>query len=39
MMYAVERGTMWYDILTRFHGDWYRRSSNIKILPQQFERL
>jgi hypothetical protein len=32
-------GFMRYDILTKFHEDWYRRSSNIKDLPQKFERL
>jgi hypothetical protein len=26
-------------MITKFHGDWYRRSSNIKVLPQKFERL
>jgi hypothetical protein len=26
-------------IHTKFHEDWYRRSSNIKVLPQKSERL
>jgi hypothetical protein len=26
-------------IHTKFHEGWYRRSSNIKVLPQQFEWL
>jgi hypothetical protein len=30
---------MWHDIRTKFHKDWYRRSSSIKVLPQKFERL
>jgi hypothetical protein len=30
---------MWHDIHTKFHEDWYRRSSNIKGLPLKFERL
>jgi hypothetical protein len=27
------------DVHTKFHEDWYRRSSNIKVLPQKSERL
>jgi hypothetical protein len=30
---------MWHDVHTKFQEDWYRRSSNITVLPQQFERL
>jgi hypothetical protein len=30
---------MLYRLHTKFHEDWYRRSSNIKVLPQKFERL
>jgi hypothetical protein len=30
---------MWHDILTEFHEDCYRRSSNIKVLPQKFETV
>jgi hypothetical protein len=30
---------MWHYILTKFHKDFYRRSSIIKVLPQKFERL
>jgi hypothetical protein len=30
---------MWHDILTKFHEDWFRRSSNIKVQPQKFERM
>jgi hypothetical protein len=29
-------GLRWTDICRRFHEDWYRHSSNIKVLPQQF---
>jgi hypothetical protein len=32
-------GFMRNDIRTMFHGDRYRCSSNIKVLPQIFERL
>jgi hypothetical protein len=32
-------GFMLYNIRTKFHEDWYRRSGNIKDLQQQFERL
>jgi hypothetical protein len=32
-------GFMLHDILTKFHEDCYRRSSNIKVLPLKFERL
>jgi hypothetical protein len=33
MMYAVEMGSG--DMIhTKFHEDWYRCSSNIKVLPQ-----
>jgi hypothetical protein len=28
---------MWYDTYTKFHEDWYKPSSNIKIMPQEFE--
>jgi hypothetical protein len=28
-----------HDKRTKFHEDWYRRSSNIKVLPQKFENL
>jgi hypothetical protein len=40
-IYEVSRwdGFMWYDISTKFHEDWYRRSSNIKVMPQKCERL
>jgi hypothetical protein len=27
----------WHDILSKCNGDWYRRSSCIKILPRHFE--
>jgi hypothetical protein len=37
MKYTVEM-TLWHDIHTKFHENWYRRSSN-KVLPQKFERL
>jgi hypothetical protein len=30
---------MWNDIVTKFHEDFYRRSLNIKVLSQKFERL
>jgi hypothetical protein len=30
---------MWHDILMKFHKDWYRHSSNNKVLPQQSEWL
>jgi hypothetical protein len=26
-------GFMWHDILTKFHEDCYRRSSNIEVFP------
>jgi hypothetical protein len=38
MEYTVEMASDGI-ICTKFHHDWYRRSSNIKILLQQFERL
>jgi hypothetical protein len=25
---------MWHSILTKYHEDWYRCSSNIKVLPK-----
>jgi hypothetical protein len=28
-----------HPVCTKFHEDWYRRSSNIKVLPQKCERL
>jgi hypothetical protein len=38
--YDVRRsdGFMRHDILTKFHEDCDRRSSNIKVLAQKFER-
>jgi hypothetical protein len=35
-IYEVRRwdGFMWHDIGTKFHEDRYRRSRNIKVLPQ-----
>jgi hypothetical protein len=30
-------GLRWHDINTKFHEDWYMRSSNIKIMSQKFE--
>jgi hypothetical protein len=30
---------MWHDIYTTLHEDWYRCSSNIKVLSQKFEGL
>jgi hypothetical protein len=40
-IYDIRRwdGVMWHDIITKFHEDCYRRSSNIKIRSQIFERL
>jgi hypothetical protein len=32
-------GFIQHHILPKFREDWYRRSSNMKVLPQQFERL
>jgi hypothetical protein len=32
-------GLRWHDTLTTFHEDPYMRPSNIKVLPQKFERL
>jgi hypothetical protein len=32
-------GFMWHDKRTKFHEDGYRRSSNIKVFPQQYELL
>jgi hypothetical protein len=32
-------GFMRHDMLIKFHEDWYRRSNNIKVLPEQFESL
>jgi hypothetical protein len=32
-------GFMRHDIKTKFYDDWYRRSSNIKVLPQKSEGL
>jgi hypothetical protein len=29
----------WHDIRTKFNKDWFNHSSNIMVLPQQFERL
>jgi hypothetical protein len=39
-IYEVRRwdGFMWHDIHTKFHKDWYRHSSNIKVLPQKCTR-
>jgi hypothetical protein len=36
---SVDVRDLWskHDIHTKFHGDWYRCSSNIKVWPQQFE--
>jgi hypothetical protein len=36
---CCSNGLRWHDIHTKFHVDWYRRSSSIKVLPQQFEGL
>jgi hypothetical protein len=30
---------MWHDVHAKFHEDWYRRSSNVNVLPQEFEAL
>jgi hypothetical protein len=40
MMYVIKMasGGMIY-IHTKFQEDWYRRSSNIKVLPQQLKWL
>jgi hypothetical protein len=40
-IYEVLRwdGFMRHDIRTKFHEDWYRRLSNVKVLPQKFGRL
>jgi hypothetical protein len=32
-------GCMWNDIHSNFNEDWYRLSSNIKVLPHKFEGL
>jgi hypothetical protein len=32
-------GFMWNDLLTKFREDRYRCSSNIKVLPQEYEWL
>jgi hypothetical protein len=32
-------GFMWHDIHTKFQEDLWRSSSNIKVLPQEFEKL
>jgi hypothetical protein len=32
-------GFMWHDIQAKFHEDWYRHSSYIEVLSQQFEKL
>jgi hypothetical protein len=39
-IYEVRRcdGFKCYDIHTKFPQDWVSRSSNIKVLPQKFER-
>jgi hypothetical protein len=41
MMYTVEiaSGGMICELRAKFYEDLYRRSSNIKVLTQQFERL
>jgi hypothetical protein len=39
MKYTVEMNSRWHDLHTKVHEDWHRRSSNIKVLPQQFECL
>jgi hypothetical protein len=40
-IYEVSRwdGFMWPDVHMNFPGDWYRHSSNIKVLPQKLEML
>jgi hypothetical protein len=37
LKYAVEMASDDIIVLTKFHEDWYRHSSNIKVLPQRFE--
>jgi hypothetical protein len=32
-------GIVWYDIHSKFHIDWYRPTSNTKVLPQNFQIL
>jgi hypothetical protein len=32
-------GFMWHHILSKFHEDWYRCSSNIEVLSRKPERL
>jgi hypothetical protein len=39
MMYAIEMVSVALYMHTNSHEDWYRRSRNIKVLPQKFERL
>jgi hypothetical protein len=39
MEYAAEMAFTWHDVHAKFHEDWYRHSSNIKVLSQQSERL
>jgi hypothetical protein len=39
MIYANEMTSVAWYIHVKFHEYWYRRSSNIKVLPQKFEGL
>jgi hypothetical protein len=39
MKYGVEMTSCGHDIRAKIHEDLYRRSSIIKVLPQQCERL
>jgi hypothetical protein len=32
-------GIIWHDMHIKFHEDWYRHSSNIKVLLLIFKRL
>jgi hypothetical protein len=39
MMYAIQMASADMTYSRQFHEDSYRRSSNIKVLPHQFEWL
>jgi hypothetical protein len=40
-IYHVRRldGLIWHEMHTKSHKNWQSHSSNIKVLPQKFERL
>jgi hypothetical protein len=39
MMYTTEMALDGMNIHTKFHEDWYRRSSNVRVMYQKCERL